>query len=77
MGVNRKFDFRQDWKFWWDFDGTLMGWSFPVGIGFLGGAVLFSGGTLHPSANYKYWKHDLEKLGQEILKNCSMLMTWH
>ena len=47
MGVNRKFDFRQVWKFCWDLSNVISGgnWLFRWDC-------VLSGGILYPSANY-------------------------
>ena len=52
MGVNRKFDFRQIWKFCWGLSNVISGgnWLFRWDC-------VFSGGTLYSSANYELTWH--------------------
>ena len=65
MGVNRKFDFRQVWKFCWDLSNVISGgnWLFRWDC-------VFSSGTLYPSANYEYRKaHNMDKLDIQKIQN--------
>ena len=49
MTVNRRSDFRQFWKFCWDLSDVISGGNWLFGWDYV-----FSGGTLHPSANYGF-----------------------
>ena len=49
MRMNRRLDFRQFWKFFWDLNDVISGGNWLFGWDYV-----FSGGTLHPSANYGF-----------------------
>ena len=50
MGVNRKFYFRWNWKFYWELSNVILGenWLFKRAV--------FPSGTLYPSTNYVIFK---------------------
>ena len=62
MGVNRKFDFRRVWKFYWDLSNAISGgkWLFKWDC-------VFSGGTLYPSTNYGYLSYKNQSIDSKSM----------